>query len=74
MAIFMPIYRVLKRLRKEKVIDMRENKRLGIESFNKNEWKIFRMNAMNKLPEKRRFQFEKTKILFIEYETKQRNL
>lgn len=45
-----------------------------IESFNKNEWKIFRMNAMSELAEKRRLQFEKTKILCIEYETKQRNL
>lgn len=44
---------------------------LVIESSNKNKWKIFRMNAMNELAEKRRLQFEKTKILLIEYETKQ---
>lgn len=42
-----------------------------IESSNKNKWKIFRMNVRNELEEKRRLQFEKTKILFIEYETEQ---
>jgi hypothetical protein len=42
-----------------------------IENFNKKECKIFRMDAINKLTVKRRLQFEKTKILFIEYETKQ---
>jgi len=42
-----------------------------IESSNKNEWKIFKMNAMKELAQKRRVQFEKTKILFIEYETEQ---
>lgn len=42
-----------------------------IESSNKNKWKIFRMSVRNELEEKRRLQFEKTKILFIEYETEQ---
>lgn len=42
-----------------------------IEDFNKNKSKIFRMDAIKKLGVKRRLQFEKTKILFIEYETKQ---
>lgn len=60
-----------KQLRKEKVIGMIKNKMLMIEDFNNNECKIFRMDAIKKLGVKRRLQFEKTKILFIEYETKQ---
>lgn len=58
-------------LRKDKVIGMIKNKMIMIEDFNKNECKNFRMDAIRKLTENRRLQFEKTKILFIEYETKQ---
>lgn len=53
---------------------MIKNKMLVIKDFNENKSMIFRMDAINKLAVKRRLQFEKTKILFIEYETKQRNI
>lgn len=56
---------------------MIENKKIMIKNlnmiddFNKKESKNFRMDAISKFELKRRLQFEKTKILFIEYETKQ---
>ncbi len=59
------------------MIDMIENKKIMIKNlnmiddFNKKESKNFRMDAISKFELKRRLQFEKTKILFIEYETKQ---
>lgn len=51
---------------------MMENKMLVIEDLDKNkDERFFRMDANSKVTIKRRFQFEETKILYIEYETKQ---